>query len=121
VLASADHDYSRLASGDRAVEQLGAAFTFLLTWGTGPSIYYGDEIGMRYLPDLPDHEGSICYPGYNRAGCRTPMQCDESKPNAGFSDANPSALYLPQDPAPDRPTVAAQRTIAARRSTSSGG
>jgi glycosidase len=129
VLASADHDYSRLASGDRTVEQLGAAFTFLLTWGTIPSIYYGDEIGMRYLPDLPDHEGSVCYPGYNRAGCRTPMQWDESKPNAGFSEANQAALYLPQDPAPDRPTVAAQnddpgstlslvrRLIALRRST----
>ena len=37
-----------------------------------PSIYYGDEIGMRYLPGLPDHEGSVCDPGYNRAGCRTP-------------------------------------------------
>ena len=47
--ASADHDFSRLASGTRTAEQLGAAFTFLLTWGSIPSIYYGDEIGMRYL------------------------------------------------------------------------
>lgn len=109
VLASADHDFSRLASGDRTAEQLGAAFTFLLTWGTVPSIYYGDEIGMRYVPGLPDHEGSVCNPGYNRAGCRTPMQWDASRPNAGFSDADPAALYLPQDPDPDRPTVAAQR------------
>jgi len=111
VLASADHDFSRLASGGRTDEQLGAAFTFLLTWGTVPSIYYGDEIGMRYVPDLPDHEGSICHPGYNRAGCRTPMQWDESKPNAGFSDAVPAALYLPLDAAPDRPTVAAQKDV----------
>ena len=29
-------------------------------------------------------------------------------PNAGFSDAAPDRLYLPLDPDPDRPTVAAQ-------------
>ena len=54
VLATADHDFSRLHVGDRGLEQLPAAYTFLLTWGTVPSIYYGDEIGMRYLPGLPD-------------------------------------------------------------------
>ena len=63
---------------------------------------------MRYLPGLPDLEGSICYPGYNRAGCRTPMQWDNALPNAGFSDAAPDRLYLPQDPDPHRPTIAAQ-------------
>lgn len=108
VLGTADHDYSRLCCGDRTAEQLGAAYTFLLTWGTVPSIYYGDEIGMRYLPGLPDHEGSVCNPGYNRAGCRTPMQWDDG-PNAGFSSAPADRLYLPQDPDPGRPTVAAQR------------
>ena len=108
VLATADHDFSRLCCGDRTAEQLGAAYAFLLTWGTIPSIYYGDEIGMRYVPGLPDHEGSVCAPGYNRAGCRTPMQWD-SGPNAGFSDAPANRLYLPQDPDPQRPTVAAQR------------
>jgi alpha-glucosidase len=108
ILATADHDYSRLHTGGRGLEQLPAAYAFLLTWGTVPSIYYGDEIGMRYLPGLPDLEGSICYPGYNRAGCRTPMQWDNALPNAGFSDANPNRLYLPQDPDPNRPTIAAQ-------------
>ena len=47
-------------------------------------------------------------PRYNRAGSRTPMQWDEG-PNAGFSTAPADRLYLPLDPAPDRPTVAAQR------------
>jgi glycosidase len=108
VLATADHDYARLSSGDRSLQQLPAAYAFLLTWGSVPSIYYGDEIGMRYLPGLPDVEGSICYPGYNRAGCRTPMQWDDALPNAGFSDAADEAIYLPQDPDPHRPTVAAQ-------------
>ena len=128
LLASADHDFSRLACGTRTAEQLGAAFTFLLTWTTVPSIYYGDEIGMRYLPGLPNVEGSVVYPTYNRAGARTPMQWDDG-PNAGFSTAPPERLYLPVDPAPDRPTVAAQladegsvlhlvrRLIALRRST----
>jgi maltose alpha-D-glucosyltransferase/alpha-amylase len=109
VLPSADHDFSRLACGTRTRDQLPAAFTFLLTWGSIPSIYYGDEIGMRYLEDAPEKEGSIWTPKYNRAGCRTPMQWDGSLPNAGFSTAPAQELYLPQDPDPGRPTVAAQR------------
>jgi glycosidase len=108
VMGSADHDFSRLATGPRTREQLGVAYAFLLTWGTVPAIYYGDEIGMRYLPGLPDKEGSIYDPAYNRSGCRSPMQWDGSQPNAGFSTAPAEQLYLPQDPDPDRPTVAAQ-------------
>jgi glycosidase len=108
LLATADHDYDRLRCGPREPEQLGAALTFLFTWGSVPSLYYGDEIGMRYLRGTPDVEGAICNPTYNRAGCRTPMQWDDG-PNAGFSTADAEKLYLPVDPAPDRPTVAAQR------------
>ncbi|MCO8275863.1 alpha-amylase family glycosyl hydrolase [Actinoplanes sp. TRM 88003] len=108
ILATADHDFDRLRCGPRTPEQLGTALTFLFTWGSVPCLYYGDEIGMRYLPGLPNVEGSICDPGYNRAGCRTPMQWDDS-PNAGFSTAEADKLYLPIDPAPDRPTVAAQQ------------
>lgn len=108
LLATADHDYDRLRCGPRGPEQLGTALTFLLTWASVPSLYYGDEIGMRYLPGMPDVEGAICNPAYNRAGCRTPMQWHDG-PNAGFSTADPERLYLPVDPAPDRPTVAAQR------------
>lgn len=109
VLPSSDHDFSRLACGNRTAEELPAAFTFLLTWGSIPSIYYGDEIGMRYVEGAPEKEGSIWYPAYNRAGCRTPMQWDGSLPNAGFSSAPAEQLYLPQDPDPERPAVAAQR------------
>lgn len=108
VLPSADHDFSRLACGSRAHEQLAGAFTFLLTWGSIPSIYFGDEIGMRYVNGLPDTEGSVWDPRFNRAGCRTPMQWDDALPNAGFSTAAASRLYLPQDPDPARPTVRAQ-------------
>jgi len=108
ILASADHDLNRLVCGPRTQEQVRPAFAFLLTWGSVPSIYYGDEIGMRYLTGLPDVEGAICNPAYNRAGCRTPMQWDIGV-NAGFSTAEADALYLPIDPDPHRPTVAEQR------------
>jgi glycosidase len=108
VLPTADHDFSRLATPPRTTAELGAAFAFLLTWGSIPSIYYGDEIGMRYLTGLPEREGSRWSPGFNRAGCRTPMQWDAARPNAGFSAAPVEQLYLPQDPDPNRPTVAAQ-------------
>jgi maltose alpha-D-glucosyltransferase/alpha-amylase len=82
-------------------EELKIAYAMFLTLPGVPFIYYGDEIGMRYL-DIPTKEG-----GYARTGTRTPMQWDDSK-NHGFSDANPDTLYLPQDPADDAPTVAAQ-------------
>jgi alpha-glucosidase len=36
------------------------------------------------------------------------MQWDPGQPNAGFSTAPAERLYLPQDPDPGRPTVAAQ-------------
>ncbi|MEV8392413.1 MULTISPECIES: alpha-amylase family glycosyl hydrolase [unclassified Streptomyces] len=109
ALPTANHDFARLNCGPRTAEQLPAAFAFQLTWPTLPAIYYGDEIGMRFIPGLPDTEGSVLGPRYNRAGSRTPMQWDGG-PNAGFSTV-PAAdsLYLPLDPSPDRPTVAAQR------------
>ncbi|MFF7189499.1 alpha-amylase family glycosyl hydrolase [Streptomyces sp. NPDC008222] len=107
-LPTSNHDFSRLNCGPRTAEQLPAAFAFQLTWPTLPAIYYGDEIGMRYVPGLPDKEGSVLGPRYNRAGSRTPMQWDEG-PNAGFSTASEDRFYLPVDPSPDRPTVAAQR------------
>ncbi|MGW0821700.1 alpha-amylase family glycosyl hydrolase [Streptomyces sp. NPDC002845] len=107
-LPTANHDFSRLNCGPRTAEQLPAAFAFQLTWPTLPAIYYGDEIGMRYVPGLPDKEGSVLGPRYNRAGSRTPMQWDDT-PAAGFSTAPSELLYLPVDPSPDRPTVTAQR------------
>ena len=48
-----------------------------------PVLYYGDEIGM----------GDNIFLG-DRNGVRTPMQWSSDK-NAGFSRANPHALYLP--------------------------
>lgn len=75
------------------------AFAFLLSMPGAPFIYYGDEIGMRYVEGLHSVEG-----GYRRTGSRTPMQWDHSA-NAGFSAASPEKLYLPLDAAADRPTA----------------
>ncbi|OEJ57675.1 oligo-1,6-glucosidase [Streptomyces agglomeratus] len=108
ALPTSNHDFARLNCGPRTPDQLPAAFAFQLTWPTLPAIYYGDEIGMRFVPGLPDTEGSVLGPRYNRAGSRTPMQWDTT-PGAGFSTAPEERFYLPLDPGPARPTVAAQR------------
>ena len=108
ALFSSDHDFNRPVCGPRTADQLGAVFTFLLTWPTLPGIHCGDEIGMRWVPNLPDTEGSQIWEGWNRAGSRTPMQWDAGS-NAGFSAAPAERLYLPLDPDPDRPHVASQR------------
>jgi len=109
ALPTANHDFPRLRAGSRTPGQLPPAFAFLLTFPTLPAIYYGDEIGMRYVPGLPDTEGSVSVAStFNRAGSRTPMQWDSS-PNAGFSAAPAARLYLPVDPDHGRPTVAGQR------------
>lgn len=113
ALPTANHDFQRLNSGTRnSDDQLKVALAFLLTWPGVPYIYYGDEIGMKFISTpLPDKEGSVIprnfVPYYaNRAGTRTPMQWDASK-NAGFSTADVNQLYLPQDPdLLNRPTVA---------------
>ena len=99
---SGNHDVDRLARSIHGA-RLPLAFAFLLSLPCAPFIYYGDEIGMRYVEGLPSLEG-----GYNRTGSRTPMQWDASR-SAGFSSADPDALYLPLDPDPCRPTVAAQQ------------
>jgi maltose alpha-D-glucosyltransferase/alpha-amylase len=110
AMFSSDHDFARPVCGDRSADQAGPVFAFLLTWPTLPGIHCGDEIGMRFVPGLPDTEGSEIWPGWNRAGSRTPMQWDDG-PNAGFSAAPAGSLYLPIDPDPGRPTVAAQRAV----------
>ncbi|CAM3237927.1 alpha-amylase family glycosyl hydrolase [Stackebrandtia soli] len=107
-LPTSNHDFPRLSCGDRNGEQLRPAMVVILTWPTVPAIYYGDEIGMRYVPGLPAKEGSSLGDTYNRAGSRTPMQWNTG-PGAGFSSAPADRLYLPIDPAAGAPTVSAQR------------
>ena len=74
-----------------------------MTWPSVPFLYYGDEIGMRYLPELPSREGA-----YERTGTRTPMQWAVGA-GAGFSTADEAEFYLPLDPDPARPDVASQQ------------
>lgn len=104
-LPTANHDFTRLVAGDRTADQVHSALLLTLTWPALPSIYYGDEIGMRYVPGLDPLEGSSLGPGYERAGSRTPMQWGDLP--AGSAPAAESR-YLPVDPDPLRPTVADQ-------------
>lgn len=99
-IPSGNHDMDRLARSIHG-EKRKIAFAFLLSMPGAPFIYYGDEIGMRYVEGLTSVEG-----GYNRTGSRSPMQWDNST-NAGFSSAPREMLYIPQDEAPDRPTALA--------------
>jgi glycosidase len=55
---------------------LGAALTFLFTWGSVPCLYYGDEVGMRYLPGLPDVEGAAVLLGSGVAVDGQSVQAD---------------------------------------------
>jgi maltose alpha-D-glucosyltransferase/alpha-amylase len=98
-----NHDLSRLniRRSDRELEMI---FAFSFAMPGIPFIYYGNEIGMRQLYDLPHVEGAY----KPRAGARTPMQWTSGK-NLGFSTAEPKQLYLPVDPAPDAPTVESQK------------
>lgn len=73
-------------------------YGFIFTMPGVPFLYYGDEIGMRYLA-LPTKEG-----GYHRTGSRTPMQWNHEK-NLGFSNAASDNLYLPVDESCTNQTV----------------
>jgi maltose alpha-D-glucosyltransferase/alpha-amylase len=100
-LVTGNHDTVRLRYTLSPAE-LALSYAFIFTMPGVPFLYYGDEIGMRYL-NIPTKEG-----GYYRTGSRTPMQW-KAGPNLGFSAAPSDKLYLPVDSAPDAPTVEAQQ------------
>ena len=79
-------------------DELKLAYAVIFTLPGVPFLYYGDEIGMRYIK-MNSKEG-----GYERTGTRTPMQWDHSK-NLGFSKGAADMLYLPVDSNADAPTV----------------
>jgi maltose alpha-D-glucosyltransferase/alpha-amylase len=70
-----------LLANDR--QRIELANSILFSLQGSPVIYYGDEIGMGDNIFLDD-----------RGGLRTPMQWQDTR-SAGFSDADPSELYLP--------------------------
>jgi glycosidase len=93
-----NHDEPRLASrlGDA---QSRAALLLLLTLRGTPTLYYGDELGMRDVP-IPPHQvqdpWSLLNPGkphLNRDPARTPMRWS-AEPGAGFCPAG-VAPWLP--------------------------
>lgn len=102
ALPTGNHDFSRPRSLGRDEDDLRVLHALLLTLPGVPFVYYGDEIGMRDLHGWPEKEGAMW-----RGSCRSPMQWGPG-PTAGFSTADPARLYLPIDPDPQRPTVAAQ-------------
>lgn len=98
-LITGNHDMPRIGYG-RTQEDMKVAMAFLLTMPGVPFVYYGDEIGMDFIGDLPSKEG-----GYARTGARTPMQWNQEK-NHGFSHSDEP--YLPTDSKLSAPTVAQQ-------------
>ena len=68
--------------------ELKLAYSFLFTLPGVPFLYYGDEIGMKYL-EVPTKEG-----GYFRTGARTPMQWDSSAdaPTVAAQEKDPASL-----------------------------
>lgn len=87
-----NHDQPRITSRV-GKEQSWIAALLLLTLRGTPTIYYGEEIGMRDVPipfdEVQDPQG-LNMPDKNlsRDPARTPMQWTD-EPNAGFTDGNP--------------------------------
>jgi maltose alpha-D-glucosyltransferase/alpha-amylase len=100
-LISGNHDTPRVSHGI-SPRELSLFYAMLFTMPGVPFLYYGDEIGMRYLYNLPTKEG-----GYGRTGSRSPMQWN-SGANAGFSGAAPEKLYMAVDTEPGAPDVESQ-------------
>jgi alpha-glucosidase len=87
-----NHDKSRIASRIGS-EQARLAALLLLTLRGTPTMYYGDEIGMRDVPIPPEEvqdpfEKNEPGKGVGRDPERTPMQWDAS-PSAGFTTGRP--------------------------------
>jgi glycosidase len=103
LLPLGNHDNARL-NVNRTTADLEIIMAFGITMPGIPFIYYGNEIGMRELYDMPQIEGAY----KPRAGARTPMQWTTDK-NRGFSSADFSKLYLPVDTSFDAPNVESEQ------------
>jgi alpha-glucosidase len=87
-----NHDRSRIASRVGPAQARVAAMLLLTLRGT-PTVYNGDEIGMRDVPIPPDavrdpFERNVPRRGFGRDPERTPMQWDGGR-GAGFSTGTP--------------------------------
>jgi alpha-glucosidase len=102
-----NHDVPRVASRIGRAQARVAAMLLLTLRGT-PTLYYGDEIGMRDVPipaDLTLDPVARLMPGRGRDPERTPMQWDGG-PGAGFTTGTP---WLPLAADAGSVNVAAQR------------
>jgi alpha-glucosidase len=104
-----NHDRPRIASRIGENQARCAAMLLLTLRGT-PTIYYGDEIGMKQVTlhsnEIQDpFEKRVPGQGLGRDGCRTPMQWNSEK-FAGFSIAKP---WLPLEPDYRNRNVAQQK------------
>ncbi len=104
-----NHDRSRIASRVGQAQARVAAMLLLTLRGT-PTLYNGDEIGMRDVPIPPESvrdpfERNVPGLGLGRDPERTPMQWDLG-PNAGFSTDTP---WLPLADDSPRVNVVSQR------------
>ncbi|MDH3456196.1 MAG: alpha-amylase family glycosyl hydrolase [Gemmatimonadota bacterium] len=92
------HDDQRLATrlGEHGSRQ---AAVLLLTLRGSPTLYYGDELGMREA-DIPAHQQQdpwgMSEPGLSRDGCRTPMRWSPDA-TAGFTAAEDPWLPVGSD------------------------
>jgi alpha-glucosidase len=87
-----NHDRPRIASRVGPAQARLAAMLLLTLRGT-PTLYYGDEIGMRNVEISPDKvqdpfEKNVPGRGLGRDPQRTPMQWSVAK-NAGFTEGKP--------------------------------
>jgi glycosidase len=120
------HDDPRLATrlGGHGSRQ---AAVLLLTLRGSPTLYYGDELGMREAEIPPDRRQDpwiLTEPELGRDGCRTPMQWSP-EPGAGFTTAEEPWLPVGDDHAvrnvrsqladPDSPLNLYRRLLRLRR------
>ncbi|RIJ41513.1 alpha-amylase family glycosyl hydrolase [Pontibacter oryzae] len=94
-----NHDQPRITSRVGNAQAKVAAMLLLTLRGT-PTLYYGDELGMRDVPIPPDEvqdpQGlNMPDKDLSRDPARTPMQWSPAK-NAGFTDGKPW-LRLPDN------------------------
>lgn len=87
-----NHDRPRVATRVGDAQARVAAMLLLTLRGT-PTLYYGDELGMKQVPIAPDQvqdpfEKNVPGIGVGRDGCRTPMQWTGGD-NAGFTAGRP--------------------------------
>jgi alpha-glucosidase len=102
-----NHDQARIASRVGGAQARVAAMLLLTLRGT-PTLYYGEELGMRDVSiprELEQDPARFDGPSGGRDPERTPMRWDGS-PGAGFTSGEP---WLPMGGDLDRINVAVQR------------